>query len=419
MDILRWVEVIFFAFVLLYSAGAIIQVFALGNDPAIDIEENPGRALLQQIWAIIYLFLFTFIFLFRNALYASFRQQPWVIILSLYLLISVVWSSAPDVTLQSAIILGLGTVIGGYIGTRFHTEQIFYLLKYPMILAVFGSIVMVFATPDLGLMKGVQHEGLWKGAFTHKNVTGMVALLASIVFLYCYRNNIYLMLPMVASALILVVGARSSTSFIVLATMIAVYVMRRPLSVRGTDVFIVICGSLALAAIAGFILLLNLEQFFGLFGKDITLTGRTLLWEYGFKAFMAKPFLGFGFDAFWHDTSQYGGLAIRAIAGWNAPGIHNGWLELLLSVGLVGTTFFSIIFFKLMQRCYYLMRAMPLSVYFYVMMFCIFLLGYSISEGVFLLRNSIMHVLIIAFTFSTFREFNEFQFNQNQMPVQQ
>ena len=154
MDILRWVEVVFFSFVLLYSAGAIIQVLALGNDPGMSIEDNPGRALLQQIWAVIYLFLVTFIFLFRNALYLSFRQQHWVIILSLYLPLTMVWSSAPDVTMQSAIVLGLGTIIGGYIGTRFHTEQIFYLLKYPMILAVFGSIVLVFAFPDLGLMKG-------------------------------------------------------------------------------------------------------------------------------------------------------------------------------------------------------------------------------------------------------------------------
>ena len=392
-------------------------MFALGNDPTIPIEENPGRQVLQQVWAGIYLFLFTFIFMFRNSLYLAFRQQFWIIVLALYLPLTMLWSSAPNVTLQSGIILGLGTIIGGYIGTRFHTEQIFQLLKYPMIIGLFGSFILVFFVPDLGLMKGIEHNGLWKGGFTHKNATGQISLFAAIVFLFVYRNNIYIMVPMVALALLMVFGARSSTSFIALTTLIAVYLMRRPLSVRGTDVFIVICGSLAVATIAGFILLINLEDFFGLFGKDLTLTGRTLLWEYGFKAFLAKPIFGFGFDAFWYDTGQYGGLAIRAIAGWNAPGIHNGWLELLLSVGLVGTFLFGAIFFQLMQRCYYLMRVLPLSVYFYTMMFCICLLVYSISEGVFLLRNSLTHVLLIAFAFSTYRELHEVKFSQNQLSL--
>lgn len=407
MDWLRNFEIVFFGFILLYSSGAIIQVLVLGNDPNIPIEENPARSSLQMVWAAVYVLLLAFIFAHRNSLYISVRQQPLLIALTVYLISSVIWSSAPDVTFQDSIVLSLGTTIGAYIGTRFSTEQIFHLFKYPAMLGVFGSFILVFAWPDLGLMKGVQHVGLWKGAFSHKNVTGLAAVIAIVFFLFCYRNNVYLLVCLVGASVLLMVGARSSTSFMAFAVIMGVYIARRPLSVRGTDVFIVITGGLLLLSIAGSLLLLNLEAFFGLFGKDLTLTGRTMLWEHGFKAFLAKPFLGFGFSAFWHDTSSLGGLAIRALAGWNAPGIHNGWLELLLSVGLVGTVLFFMIFFSLMQKTYFLMRAFPMSVYFYVMMFCILLLVYSISEGIFLLRNSVMHVLIVAFVFSVHRELNE------------
>ncbi len=403
----RLFEAIFFAFVLMYSSGILIQVLFLGNDPTVRLEDHPARGTLQMIWAVVYLVLIGLIVSFRNELYGSVRQQPVVIALSLYILASVIWSSAPDVTLQNAVVLGLGTVIGAYIGTRFSTEQIFYLMKYPVLIGMVSSIFLVVFVPDLGLMKTTVHNGLWKGAYVHKNVTGLAALIAIVVFLYCYRANIYVMSALVACATIVLIGARSSTSFIALAVLAGIYIARRPLSVRGLDVFLVICGGLLLSSMIAFVLILNLEAFVGLFGKDLTFTGRTFLWEYGFRAFLSRPLLGFGFDAFWYDTSQYGGVAIRALAGWQTPGIHNGWLELLLSVGLVGTVLFASIFFGLMQRTYYLLRLYPLSEYLYVLMFCVLLLVYSIAEGVFLLRNSVVHVLVIAFVFSTYRELLE------------
>ncbi len=412
MDPLRAVEILFFTFVLLYSYGAIIQNVILGPDQTIALEDNPGRSTLQMIWAVIYLVLLGFVYVFRNQLYGAFMEQRWIIILSLYLVASTIWSSSPNVTLQDSIVIGLGTLIGGYIGVRFSTEQIFHLIKYVAIIGVFGSLILVAVWPEIALMTSIHHNGLWRGAFTHKNVTGLASLIAIIAFLFCYRHNIYLRIFFVAAAVVLLVGARASTSFIAFGVILAVFFVQRPLSVRGMDVFLVITGGLLLSSFVGLLLLLNLEDFVGLFGKDLTFTGRTVLWEYGFQSFLTKPFLGFGLSAFWHDTTEYGGLAVRALAGWNAPGIHNGWLELMLAIGLVGTVIFSIVFFGLMQKTYYMMREFPGQAYFYVMMFCILLLVYSLATGVFLLRNSIIHVMIIAFSFSIHREMMEHQFAQ-------
>jgi O-antigen ligase len=65
-------------------------------------------------------------------------------------------------------------------------------------------------------------------------------------------------------------------------------------------------------------------------GSLATLTGRTTLWAAGWDAFMAQPVTGYGFGA----GSRF--VALRAIGKDYLTHIHNGFLEALIGVGLVG-----------------------------------------------------------------------------------
>ncbi|HTZ69930.1 MAG TPA: O-antigen ligase family protein, partial [Acetobacteraceae bacterium] len=81
------------------------------------------------------------------------------------------------------------------------------------------------------------------------------------------------------------------------------------------------------------------DQFLEMLGKDPTLTGRAELWAYVDQAIALKPILGWGLLAFWSDTNPVAGNISTAL-GWDVPQAHNGLLEMLLDVGVVGTSLF-------------------------------------------------------------------------------
>ena len=76
-------------------------------------------------------------------------------------------------------------------------------------------------------------------------------------------------------------------------------------------------------------------------GKDPTLTGRTDIWAAVVRRIADQPLHGYGYAAFWEKTSAPARI-VRKEAGWPVPSAHNGWLDLLLQVGWVGTALFTL-----------------------------------------------------------------------------
>jgi exopolysaccharide production protein ExoQ len=92
-----------------------------------------------------------------------------------------------------------------------------------------------------------------------------------------------------------------------------------------------------------------------LLGKDSSLTGRTVIWPYVIEAIGDRPILGWGFWAFWSPSNPRSIEISREVGfGFQLPSAHNGVLELLLQIGVVGTAFISFIWLRnivLAARC--------------------------------------------------------------------
>jgi exopolysaccharide production protein ExoQ len=74
--------------------------------------------------------------------------------------------------------------------------------------------------------------------------------------------------------------------------------------------------------------------------KDVSLTGRTYLWEFASRLSAERPWLGYGYSAFWRKGNvdaeglwRWGGIASRT--GFN---FHNAFVEMKVDLGLVGQT---------------------------------------------------------------------------------
>ena len=64
-----------------------------------------------------------------------------------------------------------------------------------------------------------------------------------------------------------------------------------------------------------------------------TLNGRVPLWNECIQYVAARPLLGYGYDAFW-DPSHVS--HIWRDQGWAMTTAHNGYIEMLLGLGLIG-----------------------------------------------------------------------------------
>ena len=83
----------------------------------------------------------------------------------------------------------------------------------------------------------------------------------------------------------------------------------------------------------------NFSEITTMMGKDSHLTGRSDLWSNALLAIADRPLLGYGFQAFTQgvDSGPARTVELQA-AGWEdaTRHAHNGYIDLTLSIGLVG-----------------------------------------------------------------------------------
>jgi O-antigen ligase len=75
-------------------------------------------------------------------------------------------------------------------------------------------------------------------------------------------------------------------------------------------------------------------------GKDTTLTGRTDMWPYVLDMIWKRPWLGYGYSAFWQGLNGPSAIIWYA-TGWNPTHPHNGLLALWIDLGLLGVLIFA------------------------------------------------------------------------------
>src|SRR5439155_26444451 len=89
--------------------------------------------------------------------------------------------------------------------------------------------------------------------------------------------------------------------------------------------------------------------FTDLMGRSKDLTGRTDLWRSVGSMILARPLLGYGFSGFWRGASLES-FAVENYVGWSPTYSHNGYLEILLNLGLAGTALFTVFIWQGLRR---------------------------------------------------------------------
>lgn len=356
--------------------------------------EVPESTFLRYLWLPFYgLIGVGLVFAARDAWRAVLRS-PWLVMLALLAIVSAVWSIDGELSFRRGIALMATTLMGIYLAARFDWLSALRLLGLVWFVLMAASFIAGVIAPGFARMDEV-HVGAWMGGWSEKNALGGHAARASFLFAFlAWRDRTHRKwwLGGLLISLALVVLSRSATSLLGamlgLGVIGAAWWMRKG---RRWTLALVWAGFTGLA-LAVLVFIAAPGMVLGLIGKDATLTGRTDIWAELFSAISQKPALGYGYLAFWGLDSEPRYWLERAV-DWNAPSGHNGWLDLAISLGLVGVAIYTIDLMTTAWRAGRLSLVSPVGVF--AIGFLAQFMLFAMSESIIAAQNSILWVTYV------------------------
>jgi O-antigen ligase len=133
--------------------------------------------------------------------------------------------------------------------------------------------------------------------------------------------------------------------------------------------------------------------------EDLTFTGRTYIWQASTEMIAQRPWLGYGYKAFWNGMDGASAYVLRAVK-WPTPDAHNGFIGLALDLGLVGLSIFLVGYFICLSLCVVKVRKVPGVDFIWPLSFLVCLILINIYEQSILTPNSILWVIYVAVSFN-------------------
>lgn len=316
------------------------------RDPSVLLAQEQGNKW-QQIFSLSLFFAAGF-YLLANWQIALKMLSPLLIILLIWQLITVFTSDYTDIAFRRYVfsMTVLVTTMAWVIlpeNIRHFRQMLKYLSLFILLLSYFGVIFM----PGVSIHNSAEvlelvNAGSWRGHFAHKNIAGPAMIVLIIYNLYLLRKEeIALPLFNIVLALFFLYFSNNKTSIglIIVALLIAQaikYTRFLPFKflIFFTSVFIMAALTL------GTVLSLPLKDFVAALMEDPTFTGRTAVWEFAIGQIATHPWLGYGYDTYWNMSRLVNGgyeLETWAAAAGHA---HNGYINLMMSSGLIGVGLF-------------------------------------------------------------------------------
>jgi exopolysaccharide production protein ExoQ len=298
-----------------------------------------------------------------------------------FFLCSAAWSIAP----QSSIVEGtlyLMVILGAIgIAANFTSDEFMNLLATMVFLTAIASLGLYVASRG----NAVSDTGDFRGIFPQKNVLGEAMTMGTLACLHGLRTGArgrrrsLVFLGMVA---VVTLWSKSTTSFLTIlafcGTDLVISLIR-----KGGGVRVFAIGATVVALPVLIVSLVFPDTLLEILGKDPTLTGRTEIWGYVIEDIYQRPLLGWGYVAFW-SVYNPAAMDIADALHWFSPQAHNGLLEILLHVGIVGASYFLFVWIRTIWLSVQCLQTADKALAISCLLSCIGILITGISETVLL-----------------------------------
>lgn len=211
-----------------------------------------------------------------------------------------------------------------------------------------GYIVFTLVTnPDARVQAATFNEGAlpgWHGPFNHKNAMSTL-LVVGVVFLLAFETRRCVRWTAFSVIAVLLIGSRSGTGLAGIIFVITAWnwlrnFVRQQKRMTAPFVFFSFAG-LLVSMVVG---LSTLPIILAAYGKDATFTGRTNIWSGVLWAIERRPLMGYGYGGVWISENVEPTFSMMRRIGFRAFHAHNGALDLILQVGVIGIVLFMCLF---------------------------------------------------------------------------
>ena len=333
---IRLLEWLFAAAALFLSTNGLIPLLVgAASNGATD--PTGGNLALELVWTAIYLVVgWRLLTLARSGSVNDVFRQRLMWLLVAVAALSTLWSDSPDVTFRRSVALAGTNLFAVYLAVRFGRQGLMRMLVAVLAVSAGLSLILPLVAPDLGL--DLIRDDAWRGIYTTRNELARWMVLLAMVclaWIAMERRARLIHVSLLCVAIGLMLQSQSKGALVVLTGLAVVLglllVLRRDrhLAVVGMSGFIALLGGASMWVIG------HPTEAADLLGRDTTLTGRSLLWQVVWGYIGDRPWLGYGFNAFWLGPDSPGAY-VRWLTNIDAPHAHTGVLDLWLGLGLVG-----------------------------------------------------------------------------------
>ena len=270
---------------------------------------------------------------------------------------STIWSAYPLTTLYrlyrlyALVLTCVFFCLAGWRPDRFAKAVL------PAVLFLTVTSTIYFVIDRNGALEPAEYNGVilpelvgaWRGTTLHKNTLGAMSAMGVIFAassLMSHARFRLLSWVTLASSLVCLSGARSSTSVFTAAFAVALMalLLKAP-GIRSRR----LVHLLSLLLVTFFLIyslgVLNLvpglgsliEPIVALTGKDMTFSGRTTIWAIMKDEIVRHPVLGIGYASFWLGPDFPSPAFLFKIRMYIYPGeAHNGYLDVMNELGIIG-----------------------------------------------------------------------------------
>ncbi len=323
-----------------------------------------GNPIVQITWLGIYGITLLLIFPRLKQFIRLVTSDKLLLLLVVIILISILWSMAPEVTLRRSVAFVGTTLFGTYLAMRYSPRELMWLLALALGTAALLSLVVALGLPSYGVEHDTSRGLAWKGIFNQKNQLGQAMALSGVVFFLLafdsrthphrtYRWALWLGFGL-SLGLLFMSNAVGPT--VILFTLLLLLALLYGGLQTHYPLNIVFFVSMALTGVLIFAVLLSNTEgvLVDVLGRDRSFTGRTAVWPAVLDKIWERPLLGYGYGGFWlgwEGESAHVWNQTVGVTGYLKPyHAHNGILDLWLNIGLLGVATFAAGFLRTFLR---------------------------------------------------------------------
>jgi exopolysaccharide production protein ExoQ len=359
-------------------------------------ESNPFDPIFSKVQLVIYgITILLLLARWRTTLMTLARHK----LLLLFLLLVVgssLWSDLPGESWRKGLNTIATSCFGVYTASRYSLKEQLQHLTIALGLATVFSLLFSLGVPGSAIEVGA-NAGSWRGPLTQKNLLARLMVLTmtcNLLAIWQFQRGqvFYWSMLALSTAMLLLTG--SKTGLLVLLVLLALIPLYRALRLKDTVMIPILIAVILVVGTVSTMLLGNWEAILVGLGRDPSLSGRTELWESAIGKIMEKPWLGYGYRAFWQ--SQGEATEIWKALGYEPPHAHNGYLNTSLDLGLVGLGLFGVSLIVSYARSLQYLRLSRGVIGLFPILYVTFMFMYNHTESTIVEHNSIFWAEFVA-----------------------